>query len=47
MIGSIIVKLFSPGEAIFVVANSLNPDQARQNVGLNLGPNCLTFSWYS
>ena len=23
-------------------ANSLDPDQARQNVALDLGPNCLT-----
>ena len=23
-------------------ANSLDPDQARQNVGPDLGPNCLT-----
>ena len=25
----------------FRVSNSLDPDQARQNVGLDLGPNCL------
>ena len=28
-------------------ANSLNPDQARQNVGRDLDPNCLTPWWYS
>ena len=26
--------------------NSLDPDQARQNVGPNLDPNCLTPGWY-
>ena len=26
----------------FIVSNSLGPDQARQNVGLDLGPNCLS-----
>ena len=25
-----------------MLANSLDPDQARQNVGPDLGPNCLT-----
>ena len=28
------------------VANSLDPDQARQNVGPDLDPNCLTPRWY-
>ena len=28
-------------------ANSLDPDQARQNVGPDLDPICLTFRWYS
>ena len=28
-------------------ANSLDPDQARQNVGPDLDPNCLTLWWYS
>ena len=28
-------------------ANSLDPDQARQNVGPDLDPNCLTLRWYS
>ena len=27
-------------------ANSLDPDQARQNVGPDLDPNCLTPRWY-
>ena len=27
-------------------ANSLDPDQARQNVGPDLDPNCLTPGWY-
>ena len=27
---------------LITVANSLNPDQARQNVGPDLDPNCLT-----
>ena len=26
--------------------NSLDPDQARQNVGPDLDPNCLTPGWY-
>ena len=30
-----------------VVLNSFDPDQARQNVGPNLDPNCLTHWWYS
>ena len=28
------------------VANSLDPDQARQYVGPDLDPNCLTPRWY-
>ena len=28
-------------------ANSLDPDQARQNVGPDLDPICLTLRWYS
>ena len=28
-------------------ANSLDPDQARQNVGPDLDPNSLTLWWYS
>ena len=28
-------------------ANSLDPDQAWQNVGPDLDPNCLTLWWYS
>ena len=27
-------------------ANSLDPDQAQQNVGPDLDPNCLTPGWY-
>ena len=27
---------------LFAFANSLDPDQARQNVGPDLDPNCLT-----
>ena len=27
-------------------ANSLDPDQAGQNVGPDLDPNCLTPGWY-
>ena len=27
--------------------NSLDPDQAQQNVGPDLDPNCLTLWWYS
>ena len=40
--------VWSPGDyfskilsGITSVSNSLNPDQARQNVGPDLGPNCL------
>ena len=31
---------------LITFANSLDPDQAQQNVGLDLEPNCLTL-WYS
>ena len=31
---------------LITFANSLNPDQARQNVGPDLDPNCLTLRWY-
>ena len=31
---------------LITFANSLDPDQARQNVGPNLDPNCLTPGWY-
>ena len=27
-------------------ANSLNPDEDQQNVGLDLDPNCLTLRWW-
>ena len=32
---------------VIVIANSLDPDQARQNVGPDLGPNCMTRLCYS
>ena len=32
---------------LITFANSLDPNQARQNVGPDLVPNCLTFWWYS
>ena len=32
---------------LITFANSLDPDQARQNVGPDLDPNCLTLLWYS
>ena len=32
---------------LITFANSLGPDQARQNVGPDLDPNCLTLWWYS
>ena len=32
---------------LITFANSLDQDQARQNVGPDLGPNCLTLWWYS
>ena len=32
---------------LITIANSLDPDQARQNVGPDLGPNCWTLWWYS
>ena len=32
---------------LITFANSLDPDQARQNVGSDLDPNCLTLWWYS
>ena len=32
---------------LIIFANSLDPDQARQNVGPDLDPNCLTLWWYS
>ena len=31
---------------LIIFANSLDPDQARQNVGPDLDPNCLTLWWY-
>ena len=31
---------------LLIFANNLNPDQARQNVGPDLDPNCLTPGWY-
>ena len=32
---------------LITFANSLDPDQAWQNVGPDLDPNCLTLCWYS
>ena len=32
---------------LITFANSLDPDQARQSVGPDLDPNCLTLWWYS
>ena len=32
---------------LITFANSLDPDQARQNVGPDLNPICLTLRWYS
>ena len=32
---------------LIAFANSLNPDQARQNVGPDLDPICLILRWYS
>ena len=32
---------------LITFANSLDTDQARQNVGPDLNPNCLTLWWYS
>ena len=32
---------------LITLANSLDPDQDRQNVGPDLDPNCLTLWWYS
>ena len=31
---------------LITFANSLDPDQARQNVRPDLDPNCLTPEWY-
>ena len=31
---------------LMTFANSLDPDQARQKVGPDLDPNCLTHGWY-
>ena len=31
---------------LITFANSFDPDQARQNVGPDLDPNCLTPRWY-
>ena len=30
---------------LITFANSLDPDQARQNIGPDLDPNCLTLWW--
>ena len=32
---------------LITFASSLDPDQARQNVGPDLDPNCLILRWYS
>ena len=32
---------------LITFSNSLDPDQARQNVRPDLDPNCLTLLWYS
>ena len=32
---------------LITFANSLDPEQAWQNIGLDLDPNCLTLWWYS
>ena len=32
---------------LIIFANSLDPDQARQKVGPDLDPICLTLRWYS
>ena len=31
---------------LLIIANSLDPDQARHNVRPDLDPNCLTPRWY-
>ena len=32
---------------LIIFANSLDPDQAQQNIGPDLDPNSLTLWWYS
>ena len=34
------------GCLLITIANSLDPDQARQNVRPDLDPSCLTSGWY-
>ena len=46
-----IIKMFSQlpvnsSPASFTFTSSLDPDQARQNVGPDLDPNCLIVRWY-
>ena len=43
-----LVKLFACLCPLLITfANSLDPDQARHNVGPDMDPNCLTHIWYS
>ena len=41
------VLIRSASQRLIAFANSLDQNQARQNVGPDLDPNCLTFWWYS
>ena len=44
----VIKSLLARGDfcCLLIFANNLDPDQARQNVGPDLNPNCLTPGWY-
>ena len=44
---SLVNSLPTECRLLITFANSLDPDQARHNVGPDLDPNCLTFRWYS
>ena len=42
-----IISLSTECRLLITFANSLDSDQARHNVGPDMGPNCLTRWWYS
>ena len=39
--------VYSSSRLLITFTNSLDPDQAQQNVGPDLDPNCMTLWWYS
>ena len=47
LLPSVVNLLPTESRLLITLANSLDPDQAQQNVGPDLDPNCLTLRWYS